>query len=302
MLTVYFLETQYEYNGWNRVFLELVDYLREKYGAKIVHQKGGHLNIEKFQHKLPDCEIIIHDEEKDILKAITWGEWKGRLFDIFNERANKEDILMMTQFCSWFPRNIDRSQFPFKLKGTTFYTIREAGDHSYFYEKRKNMKYEEMIDKMFMLFTSHRPDPFVLREMGICSEAMGSLWYEPYLEEAIKYRIGLSISSLAEITYREIEYMAIGLPNMRLEYATDLDPPLIPNYHYICVERDGIPYDCHLDRHGGPKYVEAYKKRFFEVKDDYKFLEFISNNAREYYMKYCSPQNRLGHVLKSLEL
>lgn len=302
MLKVYFLETQYSYMGWNHVFLELVNYLKEKYNAEIIHQKGGHLKIEKFHIDLQDCEIIIHDEEKDILKAISWAESRGRLLDIFNERAKKEDILMMTQFSNWFPRNTDKSKFPFKLKGTTFYTIRESGDHSFFYEKRKNMRYEDMIDKLFMLFSTHRGDPLVLREMGICSEAMNPLNYEPYLEEAIKYKVGLSIASIAEIAYREIEYMAIGLPNMRFEYSAQLDPPLIPNYHYICVERNGIPYDHGLERKGGPEYVEAYKKRFLEVKDNYKFLDFISDNAREYYMKYCSPRNRLSHVLKSLEL
>ena len=305
MLKVYFLDSEYDYLGFHRVFLELVECLKEKYHAEIVYQKGGHLNIERFQYQLPDCEIVIHDEEKDILKAISWSENKTRLFDIFNERANKEDVLMVTQFYNWFfPNTIwkDKSQFPFKLKGTAFYTIREAGDHSFYYERRKNMRYEDMIDKMFMLFSTHRGDPFALREMGICSEAMRALTYEEYLEEAMKYKIGLSISSIGEIAYREIEYMAIGLPNLRMEYWSELDPPLIPNYHYISIERDGIPLDPGLSRQGSPKHVEAYKKRFLEVKDDYKFLEFISNNAREYYMKYCSPQNRLSHVLKSLEL
>jgi hypothetical protein len=159
-----------------------------------------------------------------------------------------------------------------------------------------------MIDKIFFLFTTRREDPFKLRELGLCSESTIDLSNEDYLDLGIQHKLGLSISSVGEVTYREIEYMAIGMPNMRLQYGTQLDPPLIPNYHYISVERKNIPFDVHLDRAGGEAYVEAYKQRFLEVKDNYEFLEFITNNAREYYIKYCSPPNRLKHVLNSLEL
>ena len=56
------------------------------------------------------------------------------------------------------------------------------------------------------------------------------------------------------------------------------------------------------DRIGGEAYIEAYKKRFFEVKDDKEFLDFIIKNAREYYINYCSPQNRINHIVNRLEL
>jgi hypothetical protein len=302
MLTVYFLETQYAYMGWNHVFLELVNYLRDVHGAKVIHQKGGHLFIEKFNYKLPDCELVIHDEKNDILRAISWAEWKTGLLDIFKTRKNKDDIFMQTQFSNWFPLDLDKSIFPFKLKGTTFYTFRPEVDHEFYYQKRKQIKYCDMIDKIFFLFTTRREDPFKLRELGLCSESTCDLSNEDYLDLGIQYKLGLSISSVGEITYREIEYMAIGVPNLRLQYGTQLDPPLIPNYHYISVERKNIPFDVHLDRAGGEAYVEAYKQRFLEVKDNYEFLEFITNNAREYYIKYCSPPNRLKHVLNSLEL
>jgi len=48
MITVYILETQYNHMGWNDVFLELAIELKDKFNANIVHQKGGHLYIEKF--------------------------------------------------------------------------------------------------------------------------------------------------------------------------------------------------------------------------------------------------------------
>ena len=57
-----------------------------------------------------------------------------------------------------------------------------------------------------------------------------------------------------------------------------------------------------MDVQGGDAYVQAYKERFLEVKDDTEFLKFIAENAHDYYTKYCSPQNRLSHLLNLLEL
>ena len=303
MLTVYFLETEYRYMGWNDVFLELVLHLRDKYKAKIIHKKGGSLYIDKFDYNLPDCEILIHDEEKDILRGISWSESRTHLYDrVFRGRNNPEDILMHTQHTHWFPPEFDRSPDLFKLKPTTFYTFTPTTSHEYFWHQRSFHRYDNLIDKIFCLFTTRREDPFTLREMGLLSESPGPLTIDDYLSLAIKHKIGLALSSTAEVCYREIEYMAVGLPMMRLEYRTQLDPPLIPNYHYIAISRDGFAPDPNSDRLGGPTYVEAYKNKFFEVKDDYKFLDFITHNAREYYTEYCSPQNRLKHVLNSLEL
>jgi hypothetical protein len=58
----------------------------------------------------------------------------------------------------------------------------------------------------------------------------------------------------------------------------------------------------YADREGGEDYVQAYKKRYNEVKDDKEFLSFISKNAREYYTQYCNPYNRMNHLINLLEL
>jgi hypothetical protein len=302
MINVYFLETQYRYLGWHDVFLELVLHLKDNYKANIIHQKGGWLRIEKYDYDMPDCEILIEDTDRDILRGISFSETRTKMLDIFESRKNKNDVLLQTQFYSWFPKNFDRNVFDFKLKGTTFYTFMPSTNHEYYYNQRRFKKKEDLIDKLFFLFTTHREDGIKLRELGICSPAQGNLTIDQYLDQAINYKIGLSIASVAEISYREIEYMAVGLPNMHLEYMTQLNPSLIPNYHYISVDRGDFPWDSNLDRNGGPEYVEAYRKRFYEVNEDYEFLEYISRNARDYYTQYCSPENRVKHIVNQLEL
>jgi hypothetical protein len=302
MIKVYFLETQYHYMGWNDVFLEMVNIFRDKYNAKIIHQKGGHLRIEKFNYNMPDCELIIHDEENDILKSITWSESPTRLFEIYKERDNEKDIILLTQQAYWFPKDYDFSQHKFTVKPTTFYTFTPQTSHDHFYNLRRFKTFDSLENKMFCLFTTRREDPFKLREMGLCSESPGMMNIDDYLKYAINFKVGLSLSSLAEVCYRDIEYMAIGLPMLRLEYMTPFDPPLIPNHHYISIPRDGFEWSPIADRAGGDNYVEAYKNRFLEVKDDKEFLEFITKNAREYYINYCSPQNRVAHVMNRLEI
>jgi hypothetical protein len=302
MIKVYFLETQYQYMGWNDVFLELVNNIRDKFNAQVIHQKGGHLYIEKFNYNMPDCEIIIHDEKNDILKSITWSESPTNLFEIYKQRNNKEDILLLTQQAYWFPKDYNFSVYNFTVKPTTFYTFTPQTNHDHFYNLRRFKNFDSLEDKMFCLFTTRREDPFKLREIGICNESPGLLSIEEYLKHAINYKVGLSLSSLAEICYRDIEYMAIGLPMLRLEYMTPFNPPLIPNYHYISIPRDGFEWSTNADRAGGDKYVEAYKNRFLEVKDDKDFLDFITKNAREYYIDYCSPYNRIKVLMKNLKM
>jgi hypothetical protein len=306
MLTIYFLETEYQYMGWSDVFLELVNTLKEKFNADIIHQKGGHLFIEKFNYNLPDCELIIHDEQNDTLKAITWSESPTDLFRIFKERNNENDILLISQQSYWFSQEHDTSSYTFTIKPTTFYTFTPQTNHNYFYNLRKFKDFNNLEDKLFFLATTRREDPFRLYEIDLCPmpvQLSGEhLNIDDYLKKAINYKIGLSISSRAEVCYRDIEYMAVGLPMLRLEYMTPFDPPLIPDYHYISVPRGNFGWSSEEDRIGGDDYVEAYKKRFFEVKDNKEFLNFITKNAKKYYDDYCSPQNRIIHLMDRLKL
>jgi hypothetical protein len=306
MLQDYFLETQYAYMGWSDVFLELVNTLREEFNAEIIHKKGGYLYIEKFDYNLPDCELVIYDEKNDILKAITWSESPTDLFKIFEKRSNKNDILLLTQQVHWLPPNYDFSVHKFTVKPTTFYTFTPKTNHNHFYNLRRFKDFNSLKDQLFWLSTTRREDPYKLYELGLCPAPLGLgnqlMSIENYLKQAIEYKVGLSISSNAELCYRDIEYMAIGLPMLRLEYFTPLDPPLIPDYHYISIPRGNFICNARQDRIGGDEYIEAYKKRFFEVKDDKEFLNFITKNAKEYYDAYCSPQNRIVHLVDRLEL
>lgn len=301
-LNVYFLETCYPYLTWMDVFLELVLYLQKHYDVNLIHQKCDFLKLPHYDYALSDCELLIEDPENDILKGITFSESRTGFFDnIFAKRNNKNDRLMLTQFYGWFPRDFKAEEhYKFKILPTTYYTFRPTINHNYWYRQRQFLGYDKLIDQIFCLSTTGRGDLPRLRERGV----MGPLEQgnELYFDHAIRYKMGFSVTGVPEICCREIEYMAIGLPNFRMEYMTQLNPPLIPNYHYIAVDRSKFPWDANKDREGGNEYVEAYIQRFNEVKDDREFLEFISKNGREYYLENCSDEHRLKPILAALEL
>jgi hypothetical protein len=303
-MIVYFFQIphRHQYWVWHSIYLELMFEMESKFNAQVVKSIGEPLYIEKFDHYVSDCEILIYDEVNDILRAITFVEGRRDLVELFQRRNNPNDILLFSQVYNNFPRDFDFSTLDFKFKPTPYYPFMPHADYDFFYKLRKLKDFDELRNQMFLLYTTDRCDTPKLRELGVCSPNIGLIPIEQYLDYAITHKVGLSIPGIAEICHREIEYMAIGLPTLRLEYMTQLNPPLIPNYHYISIDRSEFAWDSNADRLGGDKYIEAYTKRFNEVKDDKEFLDFIAKNGREYYENYCSPNTRLKHILFLLEL
>jgi hypothetical protein len=57
-----------------------------------------------------------------------------------------------------------------------------------------------------------------------------------------------------------------------------------------------------LDKTGTQIHADKIIKRYLEVKDDTDFLNFVSENAREYYKKYLSPDSSVDFTIKLLGL
>ena len=125
--------------------------------------------------------------------------------------------------------------------------------------------------------------------------------FDTYVNELIKFKLGLSVAGRGEMCYRDIEYMALGVPFIRFEYTTEFFEPLIPNVHYISVDRPDDLFDwMKLDRLGEKHHADLIIKRYLEVKEDDEFLNFISKNAKEYYNKYLSPSSSVDFTIKML--
>jgi len=301
-MIVYFLETEYLSHGWNDVFMELVNHMKYTYDAEIHHQKGGHIQIGQFNYKLPDCELFIYDEERDILRVITFADIPINIVEVFQKRNNPNDVLVLSQFSNRFPRNFDRSTLPFKLKNSPWYPAMSITNFDHFYNQRMFLQEDDLIGQMFF-HGRPRPDIDTLRKWGYCNPSPGDLTHVDYLSMAIKYKMGIAISGVGEVCYRDFEYLALGIPMLRLEYIMELNPPLVANEHYIAVKRtEELGWSVKSDEYGGEKFAEAYVERYLEVKDDQEFLDKIAKNGRDYYMEYSHPYVRLKHLLNIIEL
>lgn len=310
--------------GMMNTLFEVTNILRDEFGAVVIDdptyrpEKSKHTPsirrldyspegeatltyIEEVDYYIHDCELLLYDTDTDSAKMISLKEARSGMYEAFVERNNEKDLLITAQFYNWFQRDFDVSQHKFKILTMPYYASYPSTDLNFFYERRKCILGEfkdKIIDKMFGAGTTDRPDFGRLETKGYLGSARGT--YSQYLREAIRYKMGLSIGGVAEICHREVDYMAIGLPNIRLEYMSQFNPPLIPDVHYISVsrEKNGFPWDARLNRIGGDDYAQAYIDRFLEVKDDEEFLRYVATNAREYYENYCDYGNRAKHLVK----
>jgi hypothetical protein len=301
----------------SRNFHTLIDnianYLK-KNGATIEASETPSITYKDNIYNIWDCELLIHYPETDTFKGISFADYHSPLTTFFIERNNANDVYLCSQYGNTNLYNRTRTgEFSFNLKWkpsiyTPSYPYVSLDD---FYLKR-SLK-SSFIDKFIFRGNNSehsRTSARLLRD----NEYFEGPDYIPgpvenYFDSVIDYKVGLSLPGTGELCYRDVEYMALGIPFMKLKYVTDLNPPLIPNFHYICIDRIEAEEDYNYnggliakERLGGEEYVEAYLKKFLEVKDNDWFLNFISKNARKYYETYLHPLTKMYHVLNLLEI
>lgn len=297
------LDNKNNWRSWMDMFYRLSKNLETNYNAEIISQVGSHLRIDFIDHNLPDCEVVIYDDEKDILYAMSLSETQTRLWDVFCERNKKEDVFILVGQEEWGMANKDLSVLNFQLKQCTYYTFLANHDYDHFYNIGLKTPFSERKDKLFFKCATGRVDAFTLEKQGyITCDVDAIVDIVKYCESAITHKVGLTIAGNLEMCYRDIENMALGVPNLRFEYCNKYDPQLIPNVHYIAVERGELAFDTYQDLRGSDINVQKYINRFNEVKDDYDFLQYVALNARQYYEQYCSKDNNVNLLLTKFNL
>ena len=241
-----------------------------------------------------DCEMLIHDSEKDIFRMITFAENMSHSNELFTYRNNVNDVIInchlsMCHYPEWCK---------FKtIPGVCVPTWCDV-DLEFYYNKRKQAG--EYIDKFMFrgsLESCVRNSVYALMES---EHFYGGrpVSREQYFEELTQYKVALSVPCFQEMLYRDVEYMAVGIPLMKFEYLNKTTPSLIPNYHYIGIDR--IDDSKEKERLGGDEYVKRYIERWISIKDDLGFLQGISENARKYYEDYVAIGNIEKHFINLL--
>ena len=174
-----------------------------------------------------------------------------------------------------------------------------------FYRNKRN-ELTEFEDKMFWLGSGtddYRKMIKIAEQKGFV-QPIEPVSFDLYMEKLIKSKVALSYYTTlsryntpndhqGEFCYRDIEYMLLGVPFIRIEYKDTLHNPLIPNHHYISIPREHayVAYEKYGDEGVADLYIETYRQTI----NDTDFLNYISKNQIEW-----SNNNLLGESKERL--
>lgn len=295
---VYYYEKLEHYDMHNFI-RDIALYVEKEYNVKLItFNEPKIVNIGNLEFELWDCEILFYWPNEDILKAITFADLPAKTLDFFYRRNNENDIFIAAQLQKSDLTGYSKNKF--KIETCGYMQSNRFIDLDLYYNKRKEIK--EFEDTLVFRGNVHHAGRTSAELLTKSKYFVGPEGFnvDEYFSDIINYKIGLSIPGVGEKCHRDVEYMAIGLPFIKFKYLIDWKPQLIPNYHYISIDRIDDSYT--LERIGGQPYVDMYLKKFIEVKDNKKYLEFVSNNARLYYEKYLQPKNRVQTIIETLNL
>lgn len=272
-------------------------YLNKNYDYKIQYiMNDQFIKIGNFETTVLDCQLLIHYEDIDTIKGICFCDTDSLMSGLFYNRNNANDTFLHAQNGSTLIRFYKERNYKFKFIPINYLpesTIYSSFDNYYL----KRLSRKDFKDKIvFRGNVNNMPRQSVKFMMG--NEFFDGYDYLPkhqYFDSLTEYKIGLAIPGVGELCHRDVEYMAIGLPFIKFEYITKWEPELIPNYHYISIDRIG---EIDQERYGGDEYSRIYLKKFLEVKDELEFLNFISKNSRKYYEENLHPLSRLNKIIK----
>ena len=130
-----------------------------------------------------------------------------------------------------------------------------------------------------------------------------NLTYIDYLTEMSNYSVSLSLPGGTEVCNRDIECFAIGVPVLRPHLQINYPDPLIPNYNYI-----NSYHSCDYTDGGNAKYLSYsdFQNNLLYtwdmVKDNKEYLDFISENARNWFLRNSTMEKNVDFFLKNINL
>jgi len=302
-------QTRY-YREYNLFWDELTDELKKNHNVsenryfEEAHYSRMKIQLQKRIHdylELMECEYVIEDLDSGDFWILSVAEQMTGC--ILLEQSNPH--LKKVLYSQYIPDQIvhHTGKNANKYLPWIFFQ-QDVVDLEKYYEERKEKN--NLIPKLFFKGnTEYRPIVnFIDKEILSETNKIENKNYFDYLSD---HEICLSIGGVAngDLCYRDIECMAIGVPILRFDFVTTLNPALIPNYHYISIPIQlDLPKkrDVLKDRLGNETHAKLIETRFNEIINNKNFLNFISKNAREYYKNYLSKESRVKHTLNLLKI
>lgn len=273
----------------NRYF---IDAERDKFPIKLLSDSSENT----FSNRILECELIIENYDTKEIKMLSVADQPSEGIISIQNYENVSDILV-SQFDREFIYAHIQENNRHKYKPWVYFP---CNDFNFDVYREERNKLPEYINKFYFRGTDLENRSILNHFNSTVFEGGLSIHNtDLYFRDLLKYKIGLSVGGRGELCYRDIEYMAIGIPFLRFYYKSELNPPLVPDYHYIGVPR---PTDLHSDKSGNKIHAQLLIDKFNEVKDNIEYLNFISTNARKYYEDYLSPVALTNHTYNILNM
>lgn len=140
---------------------------------------------------------------------------------------------------------------------------------------------------------SYRKVIEILRDNNIIDTQ--TLPFDVYMQTLAKQKIALAYymdldrydnpyDYPGEFCYRDMEYCALGVPFIRIEYKDCVHDGLIPNYHYISIPREKA-YMVYKEN-GNDGVASLIQDKYNEIIDENDLLSYISINQKQWFDNY----------------
>ena len=296
-------EISWKYRYYNHFFKNFIEFLKTKF---IVEEDTYYEHANMFQYDVNllsdatksgmlECEMII--ENKDTKEFVVMSVSDVLTGSVLNHSPNPlcKKILFSQFDREDLFRHVRLTENKEKYSPWIYFPS-NLFDIDSLYEYRKSQI--ELVDKFCFWGTSIEYRPILSHfDSNLFDGGRPIGDFYGYSKKLLTYKVALSISGRGEFCYRDIENFGMGIPIIRFEYKNEMFNPLIPNYHYISIER---PEDLPIDREGNETHSKMIESRFLEVKDDYEFLNFISTNAKKYYDDHLTMDSGINTTYKIL--
>lgn len=302
-------KTRY-YRDYNLFWDELTDFLKKTNNIEenrfFEDAHFGRMKIElkkkqKEYLEVLECEYVIEDKDTGEFWVLSVAEQLTNA--VLDEQNNP--FLRKVLYSQYIPDQIvHHCGFNSHKYLPWIFFPQNVVDLEKYYRERKNKT--NLIPKLFFKGnTEYRPIVDHINK-NIISETTRVV-DKDYFDVLTDYEVCLSIGGVAngDLCYRDIECMALGIPILRFDFVTTLNPPLVPNYHYISIpiQLDFPSVNNVLkDRLGTKNHAKLIEEKFQEVIHKRDFLNYISSNARKYYEKYLSVGSRVSHTINLLSI
>lgn len=321
---------RYENELWGRshlpFFKKFDEYLSKYFELNVINYNkdgntfSGKINlIGQFNQfgntpSISDVDYIIEHSETGEVKVISFTEYFNHYICHISKSEFTSKVLLSHfnwyNLYYWMKRENSVINIS-KIKPYIFLPFAEF-DIDYYRNYRKE-NIDNLNEKMFWLGSgvdSYRKMIRLIENDGFL-QPINSTSHSEYLSKLSRSKVGISyyldldkyttpFDHPGEFCYRDIEYMLCGVPFIRIEFKDQLHDQLLPNFHYISIPRE-VAYVVY-DKHGDRGIADLYIKKYNEIKDDYDFLKYISENQIEWSNRNLLGQNKEKLTFELLEL